>query len=170
MDWLKEVVPLIGTALGGPLGGAAASFVAAKLGLNSDTVEAVTNVLNSGKMTPDQISNLRLAEIDFQKFLEGNKIELEKLNVANTKSARDMQTAVRSNIPGILAIVIVTGFFTILITMMLGWLQVNDQQALLILLGALAAGFGAVLNFYFGSSNGSQSKDVMLANSTPAKK
>ncbi len=71
-DWknlFKSVAPAIGNALGGPLGGAAAAFLADKLGVESKTVEAVTEVLNSGKLTPEQIENVKLAEIDFQKFL-----------------------------------------------------------------------------------------------------
>lgn len=170
MDWLKELVPLIGTALGGPLGGAAATFVASKLGLSDSSVQAVSDVLNSGKLSPEQLSNIKLAEIEFQQFLEKNKIDLKKIEQLNTQGARDMQVATRSQIPGVLAVIIVTGFFTILVSMMMGYLKVNDQQALLILLGALSAGFGAVLNFYFGSSNGSQAKDMILANSTPNKR
>lgn len=169
MDWLKNLVPLLGTALGGPMGGAAASFIADKLGIESKTIEAVTDVLNSGKMTPDQLTQIKAAEIDFKKFLETNKIDLARLEVEDRKSARDMQMATHSNIPGTLALVIVGGFFTILALMMLGILTTSDQESLLILLGALSAGFGAVLNFYFGSSHGSQSKDAMLANSAPVK-
>ena len=164
MDWLKTLVPLLGNALGGPLGGAAATFIADKLGLESKTIEAVSEVLNSGKMSPDQIAALKLAEIDFRKFTETNKIDVMRLGIQNTEGARAMQTTIRSNIPGALAIVIVSGFFLILTFMMLGTLQIADQQSLLILLGALSAGFGAVLNFYFGSSNGSQNKDILLAN------
>ena len=33
MDWLKQLAPLLGTALAGPLGGAAAAFIADKLGV-----------------------------------------------------------------------------------------------------------------------------------------
>jgi hypothetical protein len=165
MDWLKTLAPMLGTALGGPLGGAAAAFIADKLGLESKTIDAVSEVLNSGKLTPEQISGIKLAEIEFQRFLEQNKIDLAKLDVENTKSARDMQIATQSKTPDILAFIIVTGFFT----MLLGMLSVSDQQALLILLGSLAAGFGAVLNFFFGSSRGSQQKDALLANSTQGK-
>ena len=169
MEWLKTLVPMLGTALGGPLGGAAAAFIADKLGLESKTIEAVSEVLNSGKLTAEQLTGLKLAEIDFQKFLKANEIDLAKLDVANTQGARDMQIAVKSWTPDILAVVIVTGFFAILILMMLGVLKVSDQQALLILLGSLSAGFGAVLNFFFGSSRSSQNKDVLLANSWPTK-
>lgn len=166
MEWLKVVVPMLGTALGGPLGGAAASFIAAKLGLSSDTLETVTDVLSTNALSPEQIGALKQAELEFKRFLEQNKIDLAKLDVENTKSARDMQIAVKSHTPDILAGIVVIGFFTILILMMLGLLTVSDQQALLILLGSLSAGFGAVLNFFFGSSRSSQNKDLVIASST----
>ena len=169
MDWLKTIAPLLGTALGGPIGGAAASFLAGKLGIPDATISAVTDVLNSGKMSPEQISAIKLAEIDFQKFLEENKIDLAKISAQNTQGARDMQMSVRSWIPGTLAVVITLGYLGILIGMMLGTLKVSDNQALLILVGALATGFGTVLNFFLGSSHSSQSKDTLLANSAPAK-
>lgn len=168
-DWIKSLAPLIGTALGGPLGGAAAAFLADKLGIEGKTIEAVSDVLQSGRMTPDQVAAVKLAEVEFQKFLAANKIDLAKLEVQDRQGARDMQSGTRSLIPGVLAVIIVGGFFGILVAMMLGVLKVSDQQSLLILLGALSAGFGAVLSFYFGSSNGSQNKDLLLAQSVPAK-
>ena len=169
-DLLKTIAPLLGTALAGPLGGAAASFIADKLGVQEKTIKAVSDVLNDNKLSPEQIQQVKLAEIEFQRFLEENKIKLEELSANDRKSARDMQTAVRSNIPGTLAIIIVSGFFGILVAMMLGYLKTTDQQSLLILLGALSAGFGAVLNFYFGSSHGSQNKDFLLQQSKPGDK
>lgn len=111
LSWLKTLAPMVGTALGGPLGGAAAAFLADKLGIENKTIEAVSEVLNSGKLSPEQISGIKLAEIEFQRFLEQNKIDLAKLDTENTKSARDMQIAVRSHTPDILAFIIVTGFF-----------------------------------------------------------
>lgn len=169
MEFLKTLVPMLGTALGGPFGGIAAGFIAEKLGLEGKTVDAVTKALSDNKMTADQVTAIRLAEIDFTKFLAQNEITLAQLEVTNTQGAREMQMTVKSKTPDILAVIIVTGFFGILITMMMGLLTVTDQQALLILLGSLSAGFGAVLNFFFGSSRGSQNKDVLLAQSTPQK-
>lgn len=160
---------MLGTALGGPFGGIAAGFIAEKLGLEGKTVDAVTKALTDNKMTADQVTAIRLAEIDFTKFLAQNEITKDQLDTQNTADARAMQIAVKSSTPDILAVIIVTGFFGILIAMMMGLLTASDQQALLILLGSLSAGFGAVLNFFFGSSRGSQNKDVLLANSTPTK-
>jgi gas vesicle protein len=169
MDWLKSIAPMLGTALGGPFGALAASFLADKLGVETKTVDAVTKALSDGKMSPDMIVQIKLAEIDFQKFTEANNITLEQLSVQNTQGARDMQIATRSWVPAALALVIVTGYLGILIGMMLGYLTVSDNQALLILIGALATGFGTVLNFFMGSSHSSQTKDVLLANSAPVK-
>lgn len=169
MEFLKTLVPMLGTALGGPFGGIAAGFIAEKLGLEGKTVDAVAKALTDNKMTADQVTAIRLAEIDFTKFLAQNEITKDQLDTQNTVDARAMQIAVKSITPNILAVIIVTGFFGILIAMMLGLLTVADQQALLILLGSLSAGFGAVLNFFFGSSRGSQNKDVLLANSTSIK-
>jgi hypothetical protein len=163
MDWLKTLVPMLGTALGGPLGGAAASFIADKLGIESGTIEAVTEVLNSGKLTPDQITGLKLAEIDFQKFLEQNKVDLAKLAVDNTKDARAMQAITRSQMPAIISVILTTGFLGLLTGMMAGLLKAEDNQAMLIMLGALGAGFGAVINFWLGSSSDSGRKTELLA-------
>lgn len=161
-DWVKTIAPLVGQALAGPLGGAAASFLADRLGIQEKTVAAVTEVLNSGKLSPDQIASLKAAEIDFQKFLESNKIRLEELDAADRKSARDMQIAVGSWVPGALAMLVTFGFFGVLLGMMFGVLKVSDQQALLLLLGALATAFGSVLNFFFGSSHGSRANQQAL--------
>ena len=169
MDWMKTLVPMLGTALGGPLGGAAASFIADKLGIESRTIEAVTEVLNGGKLTPDQITGLKLAEIDFQKFLEQNKVDLARLAVDNTKDARAMQGITRSQMPAIISVILTTGFLGLLTGMMAGLLKAEDNQAMLIMLGALGAGFGAVINFWLGSSSDSGRKTELLAQSPPTK-
>ncbi len=160
MNWLQSLAPLLGTALGGPLGGAAASFIADKLGIPDKTVEAVTEVLNSGKMSPEQISGIKLAEIDFQKFLEGNKIRLDELSVQDRDSARRREISVRDLTPMILGISLTVGFFGILSWMLQGSYKPSD--ALLVMLGALGQGFGQVLSYYFGSSSGSAQKTAVM--------
>lgn len=162
MDWLKTLAPLLGTALGGPLGGAAASFIADKLGIQEKTIEAVSEVLNSGKMSADQIASLKLAEIDFQKFLEGNKIKIEEINAGDRASAREREIAVKDWIPGALAVLLTGGFFGILAYMLQYGTPINGGDALLVMLGSLGTGFANVLAYYFGSSSGSASKNAII--------
>lgn len=161
MDWLKSIAPLIGTALGGPFGALAASFLADKLGVEEKTVDAVTRALSEGKMTPEMVVQIKLAEIDFQKFTEQNKITLEQLDVENTRSARDMQITTKSTTPAILTYLITCGFFGILGYMMSADYQSSDP--LLVMLGSLGTAWVATVNFWFGSSNGSRQKTELLA-------
>lgn len=169
MNWLKELAPLIGTALGGPLGGAAAAFIADKLGIGEKTVEAVSEVLNNGKLTPEQLQSIKLAEIDFRKFLEANKIDLERIAAADRDSARRMQMETKSWVPSALSMLVTGGYFGVLVGMMTGALRVSDSQAMLIMLGSLGTAWGMVMAFWFGTTHGSQVKNELLANSAPAK-
>ena len=168
MNWLKELVPMIGTALGGPLGGLAASFVADKLDIKEKTVEAVTNVLNSGRMSPDQIVQVKLAEIEFTKFCQQNGIDLEKIAAADRDSARKMQIETRSNMPALLTTMVTIGFFG-----ELAWLNYDhslaDSAPLMIMLGQLAAAWAACIAFWVGTTSGSQRKTNLLAQADAVK-
>jgi len=169
IELLKTLAPMIGTALGGPLGGAAAAFIADKLGLEAKTVEAVSEVLNSGKMTPEQIAQIKLAEIEFQKFLKQNAIDLEKVHAEDRGSARAMLAAVRSKVPAWLSFIVTLGYFGILGGMMTNTLEIKDSQALLLMLGSLSTAWGMVMAFWFGTTAGSAQKNELLANSMPTK-
>ena len=167
-NWLKTLAPLLGTALGGPLGGAAAAFLADKLGIEAKTVEAVSEVLNSGKMTPEQITSIKQAEIEFQKFLESNKIKMEEIAAADRSSARELLKATASTTPAVLTYVITTGFFGVLAGMFL-YPEVKESAPLMIMLGSLGTAWTGACAFWFGTTHNSTQKTNMLANSTPPK-
>ena len=173
MDWktvIGTVAPWIGAAIGGPLGSAAVGMAANALGL-SDKTEASLKAALSG-VTPEQMLALKTADQDFalkmQEIGYANVEKLAALAVDNTKDARAMQIQTRSPVPAILAILITGGFFGILIGMLSGTLTATDNQALLIMLGALGAAWGAVVNYFFGSSADSGRKTELLAQA-PAK-
>lgn len=168
-EFLKTLAPLLGTALGGPLGGAAASFIADKLGLDTKDVKSINEVLNSGKLSADQIAQVKMAEIDFQKFLEANKIKLEEIAALDRNSARDMLKSTKSYVPATLTFVITAGYFVTLIGMMSQAFTVADSQVMLIMLGQLGTAWGVAIAFWFGTTSGSKDKTDLLAKSQPAK-
>jgi len=171
-DWkqlLKTVAPVLGTALGGPLGGAAASFIAGKLGLEAKTVEAVTEALSGNKLSPEQISSLKLAELEMQKFLKDHEIKLEQIAAADRSGAREMLKATRSYVPATLTFGITIGYFVVLLGMMTKAFTVADSQVMLIMLGQLGTAWGVTIAFWFGTTSGSKDKTDILANSQPAK-
>lgn len=163
LSWIKTVAPMIGTALGGPLGGMAVGMLADKLGVEEKTIKAVTNAISETKLTPEQVSSIRQAEIEFQKFLGQNKIDLERINMENTKSAREMQIANKSYTPQVLSFVITLGFFGVLYYMLA--MEAKPTEALLIMLGSLGTAWAAVCNFWFGSTAGSARKTELIAQS-----
>lgn len=162
---IKTVAPWIGTALGGPLGGMAVEAIGSAFGLSTKTTDAVKQAISGA--TPEQMLALKQADqafqVQMQKLGFDNLEKLAALDVENTKDARAMQVAVRSPVPAILSILITIGFFGILIGMMTKQLTTEDNQALLIMLGALGAAWGAVVNYFFGSSAGSARKDELAA-------
>ncbi len=161
MDWIKSLAPTIGTALAGPLGGAAASFLADKLGVQKKTIEAVSSAISGSKMTPEQVTAVKLAEIEFQKFLEQNNIDIAKIHADNTKSAREMQMANKSKTPELLTFVVTFGFFGVLFYILV--FDAKPGEVMLIMLGQLGTAWAAVVGFWFGSTAGSTRKTELLS-------
>ena len=64
MSWLEQVAPTIATALLGPLGGLAVTTLSKVLGVDEKDVQGV---IDSGKMSAEQIAQIKIAEIEFQK-------------------------------------------------------------------------------------------------------
>ena len=167
-ELLKSLAPLLGTAIAGPFGAIAASFIADKIGVPEKTVNAVTEALQSGSMTPEQISSIRLAEIEFKKWMDDNQLKRDQLVFDDRKSAREMQTATRSVTPSVLTWIVVVLCLSFEGLMLFGQMPKPASEIVLgRVLGTLDGALMMVLAFWFGSSNGSQNKDALLANSTP---
>jgi hypothetical protein len=157
MEWLKQIAPTVATALGGPLAGVAVEALSKALGVEPDQAK---QLVEEGKMTSEQLAQVKLAEIELQKQQEALGLNFEQLAVDDRKSAREMQATTKSHIPAFLAISVTAGFFGILLALMSG--VAHKSEELLIMLGSLSAAWGGIIAFYFGSSAGSQRKDEML--------
>jgi hypothetical protein len=172
--WVAKVAPMLGTALGGPLGGAAGLLIGNALGVKDASPDSIKQAIQTGSLSGDQILALKKAEEDFQiqclAMGYKDKEALAELEFKDRDSARQREVSIKDWTPKALALVYTTGFFLIL-----GWMLKHGTpkdgggEALLILLGALAAGATQVLNYYFGSSSGSAQKNELLHQSTPIK-
>lgn len=158
MEWLKQLAPTIATALGGPLAGLAVSAVSKAIGVSQDDAR---EMLDKATMTPEQLAQIKVAEIELQKQAQALGLDFERLAVDDRKSARDLQAATKSLVPPALAFIITLGFFGILAALMSGQVQKSDE--LMVMLGSLGTSWTGVIAFYFGSSAGSQRKDELLA-------
>jgi len=164
MNWLEQVAPTIATALGGPLAGLAVEAVSKALGVSGDEAKSM---LDEGKMSADQIAQVKVAELELQKQAQALGLNFEQLAVEDRKSARDMQTATKSLLVPTLAIIIVVSFIGVVVGTMMGLSHIESAMAGT-LVGYLSAKAEQVVAFYFGSSAGSQRKDELLHQSTPS--
>ena len=165
MNWLEQVAPTIATALGGPLAGLAVEAVSKALGVDGEQAKAM---LDEGKMTADQIAQVKVAELELQKQAQALGLNFEQLAVEDRKSARDMQIATKSYLVPSLAVIIVTSFIGVVVATLAGFSKIESAMAGT-LIGYLSAKAEQVISFYFGSSAGIQAKDHMIYNSTPNK-
>jgi hypothetical protein len=152
---LGSFAPALATVVAGPLGGAAISAIASKLGVE-DTVDAVTKAISA-----DPEAALKLAQID---------LETLKVEQANTADARDMQKIAlqQSDVFSKRFPMYLTAFWSFAAVGYIGCITfstIPDQNVrfadtiLGFILGTVVA---TLLNFWFGSSIGSKDKAEAL--------
>lgn len=152
---LGSIAPALATAVAGPLGGAAVSAIARRLGVE-DTVEAVTQAVAA-----DPDAALKLAQID---------LETLKTQHANTENARAMQIAAlaQSDVFSKRFTMYLTTFWSLAAGAYIGFItfsiipEQNVRFADTILGFILGTVVATMLNFWFGSSIGSKEKAEAL--------
>ena len=163
---VSKVAPILGGVIGGPVGviaGAAGALVGSFLGVDADP-ESITKALAD----PETLVKLKQLESDErQRLLEWQTSQLNA-ELENVKSAREREISLAQAGHGaswatsIVSCIVTIGFFIMLYLVISGG-KAELGDAGLMLLGTLATGFGAVINYYLGSSLGSASKDKILA-------
>jgi hypothetical protein len=162
---LGPISSLLGTAIAGPFGGIAAGYIADKLGLESKTVESISQAITAGSLTPDQVAGIKQAEVEFKKFMVDNGIKLEQI------AAQDRDSARKANVAGGTQVMLFW-LSLMLLGVCLGsevWILFNGYPAALPemvvgrVLGLLDAVTIMVLTYWYGTTNSSSQKTQMLA-------
>jgi uncharacterized membrane protein YbhN (UPF0104 family) len=160
---VRSIAPTLGTALGGPMAGAATKFIADKmLGKENATQDEIQEAILSA--SPEQLTKLKELDNQFKVNMKNLEIDVYELEYKDRDSARKLFAV---NIwPQItLSTVFVLGYFGVLYFLMHG---TGDVQSLVnnptmigvftTILGVLTAAIPQILNFWFGSSLGSKEK------------
>ena len=153
MSWISQVLPTIGTLLGGPMGGLALEAVGKCLNIDSATTDKVQKALNSGNLTAEQMAALQAADLQLKTRMAELGIDAERLAAEDRDSARKMQTSTGSWVPPALAVTLTICYLTIICLLLTGDMKLWSDPTLTLLLGGLTSGFTAVLGFYFGSAH-----------------
>lgn len=175
-----DLAPAIGGALAIPTGGASVAVGAAikalgaVFGLGDDAKPE--DVAKAIQGDPEMAYKLKLAEQQFKAEMKRLEIEELKAGLGDVQGARTRQTDSEKatgkqdvNLYA-LAWTVVCGFFVLIGVLLFVQLPQDSSGVIYMLFGALSSGFGAVLQYFFGSSRGSESKTQLLAQAEPIKK
>lgn len=157
LEGLAQLSPVIGMALGGPVGG----LIGKGIAVAASTI--------TGKTQPDEI--LEALTTNPEKLLEleartaDRELEELRIHAADRDSARERETKVGGWANPVLAGIVVGGFFWVV------WHVLHDQNALTgatagivgTLVGYVSAKADQVVSYYFGSSAGSARKTNLMA-------
>ena len=181
-DWksvVGTVAPTIATALGGPLAGVAVSSLAAAFGLSSDADEKqVAQCVQ--KASFEQLAELKKGDSDFKAKLAELEVDLVRISADDRKDARQREIdADDSSTPKLLAIINVIGnlavsaaiFYAMALYMNGTLSDIKVPEFLVALIGGVVSNIYSsskqVMEYYFGSSNSSNSQNRLLYHSSP---
>lgn len=164
-DWLLKLAPTVASALGGPLAGLAVSALGSALGMPEATSSKITDLLQSGTMTGEQIAAIKQAELTLKTHESDNGFKFAELDVRDRESARAMQVATRSWTPEIISWVVILATVALEGYVLVAGLPVQVPELVAgRILGTLDAAFTTVLAFWLGSSISNRIKDATIAN------
>jgi hypothetical protein len=166
-------LPALGSLFGGPLGGTIGGLVgkgvAAALG-----VEATPQAVATAIQADPSAAALKLAQIEAE--TKGREAELA--DIANARSTTVQLATVGSSIAWgapVVSVVVTTGFFGIMFMLFFVRSEMPQSvfQLLSVMMGILATAFGAVVQYWTGSSdssrrNGDAIREVARSAVTPS--
>ena len=159
---LGGVAPMLGTALGGPLGGMAGKFLADKLGVDpAELDKAITHA------DPAQLAVIQTAEADFKIEMKKLGIEEEQLHAADRADARKLGRERGVKFQMGLSLLFLLGYFGLIYLFFSSPALTTDldlwaKGQLGILIGIITASVAQIMAYWFGSSSGSKEKTALL--------
>lgn len=169
LGFFRKSMPYIsaGLSLAGPPGNAAAAVLGKVFGQANPTIKSVTDALNGMTLTPELQVQLKEAELQYSQVMTQagyqSAEELAQIDETDRASARQMQAATKSWLPGMLAGLAVCTLA--LCIYMVGFRKLPDEghDAIIFLLGIVSGINKDVYSYFFGSSSGSDRKTELMA-------
>jgi hypothetical protein len=165
MDWLgtlKTIAPTVASAVLGPLGGVAVAALGNLMGVTDATQEKIAAAVQSGKLTPEMVGELKMLEMKFKNDEAERGFKFAELEFEDVASARQMAIDTKSSTPTILSYCVLTGGGAMMATVLMGW-AAADTVLSGTLIGYAVSEMKQVLQYWFGSSRGSAVKTDIIA-------
>lgn len=167
---------LAATGVGAPIAAAVGAVGALGRAFGLGSTASPADVLAAiSKADPEAAIKIMVAENDFKIKMRDFELQELRAELGDIQSARSRQVA-HETVTGksdvnlyVLAWTIVVGFFGLMGLLFKYAVPADQTGVVFMLFGSLAAAFGAVIQYFFGSSSGSAAKTVMLSKAEPIK-
>jgi hypothetical protein len=176
MDWtstIKTIAPTVATALGGPMAGAAVSAIAKIFGMDdmAATPAKIADAITSAQMTPEQVSKLKELELQYQNEEQERGFKYAELAFKDRESARtaNVQGGVQKHLFVLSIILLVLTLGCEILVLFHGYPETVPDIIVGRVLGLMDSVALMVLAYWYGTTNGSQLKTTLMANSGPAR-
>jgi hypothetical protein len=167
MDWtsvLKSIAPTVATALLGPLGGMAVSAIGTALGVSDATQDKIADVIKSAGMTPEQVTELKKLELEYQANERDRGFKYAELAFKDRDSARTANVSGGTQKPlfwlSLVLLALTLGCEAVVL--FVGYPVGTSELVLGRVLGLMDAVTMMVLSYWYGTSNGSAQKNELL--------
>ena len=144
---LKGFAPTLATVVAGPLGGAAVSAIASRLGV-SDSVESVAKAIAGDPAAAQKLAEL---ELEYAKLDAGDRDSARKNEAALATS--EHTPLLNKSVTPILALVVVIAWGLIQYHLLTHVVPTEMREIIIRVLGTLDGALVMVLSYYFGASH-----------------
>lgn len=165
-EFLKSVAPTVASALLGPFAGVAVAGLGKILGIDSATQEAVTKVFQEGKLTPEQLSAIKELEMKYKAEEEERGFRYAELAFKDRDSARKWNTegGIQGRMFVLSCILLVLTIGCEMIVLFNGYPDDKIPEMVVgRILGLMDAVCMLVLSYHYGTTQNSQQKSSLLA-------
>jgi len=170
MDWLstlKSLAPTVASALLGPLGGVAVSAIGSLLGVSEATQDKIAEVIQSGQMTPEQISQLKQLELQYQNTEKERGFKYAELAFKDRDSARqaNVQGGTQKHLFWLSLLLLAATLGCEIFVLFHGYPPETSEIVVGRVLGLMDSVALMVLAYWYGTSSGSDKKTDLMAGS-----
>lgn len=164
-DLLMKLAPTVASALLGPLGGIAVAGLTKILGIDGGTVADVTKAISDGRVTPEQVAEIRKLEMQFQQDEKERGFKYAELEFKDRDSARKYNTegGIQGWMFGLSATLLVITLGCEIWVLFNGYPDKIPEIVVGRILGLMDAVCMLVLSYHYGTTSGSLAKTNLLA-------
>ena len=153
-DWksaVRSVAPILGTSLGGPIGGAATKMISnALLGKEDGTEDEISMAMQTA--SPEALVALKEADNSFKMKMKELGIKEKDLVFGDKRSAREMNARTKARTPSILAYILTVMVGCMVYGLMKWTLPEGNVNVINIVFGSVMTAWIGAMQFFHGAT------------------